>query len=73
MTRNGAAAPSAASIIAIQKNAMMPVPALTAPNVIAVPHREAFEDNGTTSRLQTSAPTMPGTMHDQKAASAEAH
>jgi hypothetical protein len=52
---------------------MMPVPALIVPKVTGAPHREASDDNGTTSRLHTSAPMTPGTMHDQKAAFAEAH
>jgi hypothetical protein len=41
--------------------------------VSAAPRRDTSDDNGTVNRLHTSAPTIPGTMHDQKAEPTEAH
>jgi hypothetical protein len=52
---------------------MAPVPAESAPIVSAALRRETSDDNGTTNTLHTTAPTIPGTMHDQKADPTEAH
>lgn len=59
--------------MASHRNAMAPVPAESAPIVSAAPRRETSDDSGTTKRLHTTAPTIPGTMHDQKANPTEDH